>query len=75
MRNAVHCLSFPFVHLFIKIILKEIKVIMQNIFYSGVNSALILGRNVPVYNEQTDGANKRSWCMGLMAPSTRIRTF
>ena len=66
---------FPFVHLYIRIILKEIKVIMQNIFDSGVDSALILGRTVPVYNEQTAGANKGSWCMGLMAPSTRFRTF
>ena len=48
---------------------------MQNIFDSGVDSALILGRTVPVYNEQTAGANKGSWCMGLMAPSTRFRTF
>lgn len=48
---------------------------MQNIFYNGVDSVLILGRTVPVYNEQTLGANKRSWCMELMAPSTRFRTF
>lgn len=48
---------------------------MQNIFYSGVDSALILERTVPVYNEQTAGANKRSWCMELMAPSTRIWAF